>query len=81
MAVRTCSSMPATEEETLRQRREQALDTALELTFPASDPIAVSAPTPEPRALDSGEVIRLRRHRWSTRRETSQRTSGSPQRF
>src|SRR5437016_11700001 len=47
----------ATEDEAERQRREQALDAALQMTFPASDPIAVSVPTSEARSLDSGKVI------------------------
>jgi hypothetical protein len=46
-----------TKDEAEAQRRDRALDLALELTFPASDPIAISVPTSAPLALDSGEVM------------------------
>ncbi|MGE0006040.1 MAG: hypothetical protein AB7S92_10630 [Parvibaculaceae bacterium] len=47
-----------------RARIEELLDDALRATFPASDPIAVTAPrTGEPAAMRrSGEVIPLRRN-------------------
>jgi pyruvate/2-oxoglutarate dehydrogenase complex dihydrolipoamide dehydrogenase (E3) component len=48
-------------EEAERRRRDQALDSALEMTFPASDPIAV-APTSEQRTLDSAETVMSSEH-------------------
>jgi hypothetical protein len=53
-------SMSKTEDEAARQLRDQALDTALELTFPASDPIALSVPTvptPKPRAASPASPV------------------------
>ncbi|MDQ3959840.1 MAG: hypothetical protein M3255_06050 [Pseudomonadota bacterium] len=49
--------MSKTEDEAARQLRDQALDAALELTFPASDPIALSVPTPKPRAASPGSPV------------------------
>lgn len=38
----------AGKEENTRQRQERALDEALEETFPASDPVAMTEPAPTP---------------------------------
>ncbi|MBI1741833.1 hypothetical protein HYR54_02065 [Candidatus Acetothermia bacterium] len=56
--------LSTTEDEAARQLRDQALDAALELTFPASDPIALTVPTPEPAtpaATSAGSVARRSR--------------------
>ena len=50
-------SISKTEDEAARQLRDQALDAALELTFPASAPIALSVPTLKPRAASPGSPV------------------------
>lgn len=57
MQTHTPSRNTLTTDNEAERQRDQALDAALEMTFPASDPIAVRALTSEQQTLDSAEVI------------------------
>jgi hypothetical protein len=46
-----------TQEPNSERDLDARLDEALEMTFPASDPIAVHSPDPPPRSLENREPV------------------------